>query len=226
MFIKASLHRHDWSFVPFPASPLLCRKAGRGNWNFQASIHSMFFLGSQPPSRGPPRVTSLEQKHPYQPGHFKGFGRLVSDSPITKEIKKILGALSQESGAETNVCVYIYMFLLIVSQLIISIKWYLGHSWCYCGQESAGHCRRHKFDPWSGKISRVTEQWSSSTITTEPWGPRLLSLRAANTEAQVFESLRSGSTATRSSCTSMKRSPHLPQMEKACTQKQRASATK
>lgn len=28
MFIKASLHEHDWSFVPFPASPLLCRKAG------------------------------------------------------------------------------------------------------------------------------------------------------------------------------------------------------
>ena len=141
----------------------------------------MFFLGSQPPSRSPPRITSLEQKHPYQPGNFKGFGRLVSDSPITKEIKKILGALSQESGAEIN----IFMFLLIVSQLIISVKWYLGHSWCYCGQESACHCRRHKFDPWSGKISHVTEPWSSSALTTEPRGPRLLRLCAANTEAWV-----------------------------------------
>ena len=67
-------------------------------------------------------------------------------------------------------------------------------------------CRRHAFNPWSGKIS---------TCTT-------------TTEALAFQSLCSATreaTAIRSPSTAMKSSPCSQQLEKACSQQRRTSAT-
>ena len=47
------------------------------------------------------------------------------------------------------------------------------------GKESAYQCRRHGFDPWSGKIPHVEGQVCPCTSTTEPV---LWSLGAATTE--------------------------------------------
>ena len=46
--------------------------------------------------------------------------------------------------------------------------------WWFSGTESACQCRRHEFDPWSGKIPYATEQLSLCTTTTERvlWSPR------------------------------------------------------
>ena len=50
--------------------------------------------------------------------------------------------------------------------------------WWLSSKESACQCRRHRFNPWSGKIPRAGEQLSPSTTTTEPvlraWGRKLL----------------------------------------------------
>ena len=48
--------------------------------------------------------------------------------------------------------------------------------WC-SGWESACRCRRHGFEPWSGKIPHAAEQLSPCATTTEPmrhnyWSPQ------------------------------------------------------
>ena len=48
---------------------------------------------------------------------------------------------------------------------IVFIFWL---SWWLSGKESAYHCRRHGFDPCSGKISHASEQLSLCVTTTEP----------------------------------------------------------
>ena len=55
------------------------------------------------------------------------------------------------------------------------------------GKESACHCRRHRFNPWSRKIPHASEQLSPSATTTEPvlWSPQ-----ATTTEARTFWVLR------------------------------------
>ena len=40
--------------------------------------------------------------------------------------------------------------------------------WWLSGKESACQCRRHRFDPWSGKIPHAVEQISPCTTTIEP----------------------------------------------------------
>ena len=52
--------------------------------------------------------------------------------------------------------------------------------WDLPGKESACQCRRHEFDPWSGKIPHAKGQLSLHTIATEPV---LYSLGAATTES-------------------------------------------
>ena len=39
-------------------------------------------------------------------------------------------------------------------------KWGEGLPWWLSGKESTHQCRRHRFNPWSRKISHVTEQLS------------------------------------------------------------------
>ena len=43
-----------------------------------------------------------------------------------------------------------------------------GLPWWLSGKESAGQCRRHGFNPWSGKIPHARGQQSPFTMTTEP----------------------------------------------------------
>ena len=43
-----------------------------------------------------------------------------------------------------------------------------GLFWWLSGKESTSHCRRHRFDPWSGKIPHAVEQISPCAPTTEP----------------------------------------------------------
>ena len=53
------------------------------------------------------------------------------------------------------------------SQLAIR-KTKQGLPWRLSGKESACQCRRHGFDPWSGRIPHAAEQLSPCTTATEP----------------------------------------------------------
>ena len=53
------------------------------------------------------------------------------------------------------------------SQFILFKKWSWGLSWWPSGKESACQGRRHKFEPWSGKIPHAMEQLSPCARTTE-----------------------------------------------------------
>ena len=48
------------------------------------------------------------------------------------------------------------------------IKRVLGLPWWLSGKESTYPCKRHGFNPWSGKIPHPVEQLSPSTATIEP----------------------------------------------------------
>ena len=54
-----------------------------------------------------------------------------------------------------------------------------GLPWWLSGKESTCWCRRSRFDPWSGKVPRATEQPSPWATTTEPvlWSPCLQLLK-------------------------------------------------
>ena len=47
----------------------------------------------------------------------------------------------------------------------------LGLSWWLSGKESVCQCRRHRFDPWPGKIPHASAQLSPYSATTEPTCP-------------------------------------------------------
>ena len=49
----------------------------------------------------------------------------------------------------------------------------MGLPWCLSGKESACPCRRHRFDPQSGKTPYTTGRLHASATTTEPvlWSP-------------------------------------------------------
>ena len=49
----------------------------------------------------------------------------------------------------------------------LSLMWAGGLPWWLSGKESACQCRRHGFDPWSGKTPRAAEQLSLCAPTTE-----------------------------------------------------------
>jgi len=54
----------------------------------------------------------------------------------------------------------------------------IGLPWWFSGKESACQCRRHRSDPWPGKIPYPREQRSLCTTTTDT-EPALSSLEAA-----------------------------------------------
>ena len=86
---------------------------------------------------------------------------------------------------------------------------------------SCCHCRGHRFDSWSRKISHASEQLSQCSTSTEPtcsnyWSPSTQSLCFATGEA----------TTMRSPHTAVKGRPHPSQPEKACVQQQRPSTAK
>ena len=55
----------------------------------------------------------------------------------------------------------------MLNQMLYQI-WDQGLPWWRSGWESACQCRRHGFEPWSGKIPHATEQLSLWATTTEP----------------------------------------------------------
>ena len=44
----------------------------------------------------------------------------------------------------------------------------VGLPWWLSGKESACHCSRHEFRPWSGRIPYTTERLNPYTTTAEP----------------------------------------------------------
>jgi len=60
-----------------------------------------------------------------------------------------------------------------------------GLPWWLSGKESACQCRRHQFDPWSGKIPHATEQLSPCATTTALQNPG-----AITTEPTCFSLLK------------------------------------
>ena len=50
----------------------------------------------------------------------------------------------------------------------INAKNSLGLPWWLSDKESACQCRRHRFDPWSGKIPHASEQLTPCTTTPDP----------------------------------------------------------
>ena len=96
-------------------------------------------------------------------------------------------------------------------QSIVTMQWGLnrkpsrGLPWWLSGKESACPGRRSRFDPWSGKVPRGTEQLSPRTTTAEAHAPQ--SRRSAGREA----------TTGRRSLGATKSSPCSPQLEKAHT---------
>ena len=92
---------------------------------------------------------------------------------------------------------------------VLKIQSRTGLPWWLSGKESAWQCRKHGFEPCSGKIPHTTEQLSPCTTTIEPvllsLGATLLSPRATAPEASAPQSqapqqettVRSPSTATR-----------------------------
>lgn len=92
IFTESPSHRHDQLLAPCPA-PL-----PSGEWKFQVSNQGVIFLWPAP-TQEPRRVATLGQKMPLE---------LLS----LREITKVLGTLTQELGAETNM-----YFLLSQSEL-------------------------------------------------------------------------------------------------------------
>ena len=71
-----------------------------------------------------------------------------------------------------------------------SRRWTWGLPWWLIGKESAYQCRRHRFNPWPGKIPHVLEPLSLCATATEPvwsraWELQLLSPCSATTEAHT-----------------------------------------
>ena len=67
----------------------------------------------------------------------------------------------------------------------------MGLPWWLSGKESVLQCKRHRFDPWSGKIPHAAENLSSCTTTAEqslgsrPRELQPLSPHTATADAQV-----------------------------------------
>ena len=52
--------------------------------------------------------------------------------------------------------------------LFLIETWVVGLFWWYSGREATCQCRRHGFDPWSGKIPHVVEQLSPRATLLSP----------------------------------------------------------
>ena len=101
-----------------------------------------------------------------------------------------------------------------------------GLPWWLSGAESACQCKRHEFDPWSGKIPHAVKQLSPRTTTIKPV---LQSPRTTTTEAHTPQSPCSATreaTATRNPRTATREQPLLFTATEKPVQQQRPSAAK
>ena len=109
-----------------------------------------------------------------------------------------------------------------------------GDSWWLSGKGSTYQCRRHGYNPWSGKIPRGAEQLSPCTTTAaanalkgphdSATGATCPNYRRLHTKSRYFTTGKA--TAMRSMHTAMKNSPHSPPLEKVCLEQQRSSTAK
>ena len=118
---------------------------------------------------------------------------LWDPSSPTRDWTWALGSESAES--QPLDCQEVPLVLLNADQI--------GLPWWRSGWESAGQCRGHGFEPWSGKIPRAAEQLGPWATTTEP--ARLEPVLRNQREAAIVRGPR----------TAMKSGPHLPQLEKS-----------
>ena len=85
-----------------------------------------------------------------------------------------------------------------------------GFSWYFSSKESAWQCRRHRFDPWSGKIPHAVEELSPGT-------PQQLSLCSRAWELQLLIHMPQllKSMYSRAHALQLESSPHLLQLKKS-----------
>ena len=94
--------------------------------------------------------------------------------PTGREFIKIFEILS--------LCTTQGCMLIMLKNYLVSKSWCIGLPWWLSGKESACQCRRHGFDPWSGKVPHAAEQPS--------WGPQLLRLCLRAWELQLLKPAR------------------------------------
>ena len=100
---------------------------------------------------------------------------------------------------------------------------YLGLAWWLSGKESACQSRRHRFDPWSGKIPHASEQLSPSATVI---GPVLWSLGAPTTESTCHNYWSPCTLEPVSLHTATAKEPLLPATREKPSQQQRPSTAK
>ena len=89
-----------------------------------------------------------------------------------------------------------------------------GLPWWSNGKESAWQCRRHGFNPWSGKIPHASEQLGLSTATApvlRAQEPQLLK----STQPELVSAKEA--TVTRSHRAATREQPHSPQLQEVRT---------
>ena len=84
----------------------------------------------------------------------------------------------------------------------VNLPMILGLSCWLSGKESTCQCRRHRFDPWSGKIPHAAGHLSLCTTTTESMHPRAHALQQEKPPQWEAQALR------------LESSPHSPQLQK------------
>ena len=84
----------------------------------------------------------------------------------------------------------------------VNLPMILGLSCWLSGKESTCQYRRHRFDPWSGKIPHAAGHLSLCTTTTESMHPRAHALQQEKPPQWEAQALR------------LESSPHSPQLQK------------
>ena len=109
-----------------------------------------------------------------------------------------------------------FFFLTLQSVYYWNLKTlFSGLPWWRSGWESACQCRGHGFEPWSGKIPHAVEQLGPWATITEPASLEpVLHKRGCDNERPTHRDEEWPLLA-------MKSGPHLPQLEKALSQKRR-----
>ena len=96
---------------------------------------------------------------------------------------------------------------ILAGILLISISWlknlYGAFPRWSSGKESACQCKRHRFEPWSGKIPHTAEQLSLQATATQPVRCNCWSSHASSPWAHPTRK----ATMMTSSCKAMKSSP-------------------
>ena len=146
---------------------------------------------------GHPACRMLSQQQRFRRVRPAAWLAAVGSRPIYVEIfaQYLFNGLGLVLMRGVCVCVCVCVF-----------KFNWGLPWWLSGKQSSCECRRHRFDPWSGKIPCAAKHLSPCAATTEPTCHNYWSLHAREPCSTTREA-----TAARSLNTARKSSPHLPQ---------------